>query len=64
MLDALDEEIGIENDQMFSEYLLHCFTAKNTMSRNRGYSPELHVLGKCGSFRLRFPVISIPRLMN
>ena len=47
MLDKYHAEKPIKNSIDFDQALLHLCSAKNAMSRHRGYTPELLVLGKC-----------------
>ena len=47
MLDDVDNEVGIETPEQFQEALSGCLQAKNALGQHRGYSPEVHVLGKC-----------------
>ena len=46
MLERFDQNTPIENDDQFKDALLHLCNAKNSMSRTKGYSPEILVLGK------------------
>ena len=46
MMTAMDVDKAIITEEEFDEALRECFTAKNALSRHRGYSPELAVLGK------------------
>ena len=46
MLSRFDLERPIENEQEFGRILLSCFQAKNSLTRQNGFSPEQSVLGK------------------
>ena len=46
MLQKLDHELPIDNDDQFRTALGQCCNAKNSLSRVRGYTPEILVLGK------------------
>ena len=45
MLERFDHDKTIESDEQFKDALRLC-NAKNSMSRTKGYSPEILVLGK------------------
>ena len=46
MLNKYQIDHTISNDEEFRDALTHCTNAKNSISRHRGYSPEILVLGK------------------
>eukprot|EP00435_Cladocopium_sp_Y103_P051429 s1984_g16.t1 len=46
MLDKYQQDQIISSDMEFEMALQHCCAAKNSLSRYRGYSPEIRVLGK------------------
>ena len=46
MLERFDQDTPVENDDQIKDALLHLCNAKNSMSRTKGYSPEILVLGK------------------
>lgn len=46
MLDKYQIDHPICSDQDLKEALVHCTAAKNSLSRHKGYSPEILVLGK------------------
>ena len=46
MLDKYQIDHAICNEQDLKEALIHCTAAKNSLSRHKGYSPEILVLGK------------------
>ena len=46
MLEKYEIDLPIDDDHMMSEALIQCTNAKNSLSRYRGYSPEILVLGK------------------
>ena len=46
MLDKYQQDQPISSDDEFEMALQHCCAAKNSLSRYRGYSPEILVLGK------------------
>jgi hypothetical protein len=45
MLDRMDAEIPINSGEDFRGSLVQCFSAKNALSRVKGYTPEQAVLG-------------------
>ena len=45
MLDKMDAEKPIRTAEEFEQSLIHAFSAKNSLSRAKGYSPEQAVLG-------------------
>ena len=47
MLDKYQQDHSIGTDEEFEMALQHCCAAKNSLSRYRGYSPEILVLRKC-----------------
>ena len=47
MLDKYHAEHPIRNSTDFEQALLNLCNAKNSLSRHRGYTPEILVLGKC-----------------
>ena len=46
MLQKYDVDQPVENDTQFKDALLQCCNAKNSLSRVKGYTPEILVLGK------------------
>ena len=46
MLNKYQIDHTISTDEEFSDALTHCTAAKNSLSRHKGYSPEILVLGK------------------
>ena len=46
MLEKYEIENPIDSDETLTEALIQCTSAKNSLSRHRGYSPEILVLGK------------------
>eukprot|EP00435_Cladocopium_sp_Y103_P069341 s209_g33.t1 len=46
MLDKYQQSQPITNEDAFEQALQSCCAAKNSLSRHRGYSPEILVLGK------------------
>eukprot|EP00435_Cladocopium_sp_Y103_P033655 s328_g8.t1 len=46
MLDRFDQDHAIENEDQFKQGLRHVCNAKNALSRTKGYTPEILVLGK------------------
>ena len=46
MLERCDQDHGIENEDQFKQTLQHICNAKNSLSRAKGYTPEILVLGK------------------
>ncbi len=46
MMNKYQIDHTISNDEEFCDALVHCTAAKNSLSRHRGYSPEILVLGK------------------
>ena len=46
MLEKYEIEHPIDSDEALTEALVQCTMAKNSLSRHRGYSPEILVLGK------------------
>lgn len=46
MLDKYQADHSVTNSEEFLDALQHCVSAKNSLSRHRGFSPEILVLGK------------------
>ena len=46
MLDKYQADHDVNNSEEFLDALQHCVSAKNSLSRHRGFSPEILVLGK------------------
>ena len=46
MLQKFDHEHEIDHDEIFHKALYQCCNAKNSLSRVKGYTPEILVLGK------------------
>jgi len=46
MLDKYQADHNVTNSEEFLDALQHCVSAKNSLSRHRGFSPEILVLGK------------------
>jgi len=46
MLERFEQDVIIDNDDQFKDALHHLCNAKNALSRTKGYSPEILVLGK------------------
>ena len=58
MLDKYHHDRAITNPQEFEEALYQCCNAKNALSRAKGYTPEILVLGK--SSRVPGSIVSEP----
>ena len=50
MLERFDQDQHIQNEEEFKDALHHVCNAKNALSRTKGYSPEILVLGKSRHF--------------